>query len=176
MKRLSIYASALFLSLAFYSCDKDGTVIESEMSEDHPIPTTDYTAIGFKYGESFASGVLEVKDTVASAYASAEKGFPYDSLTFCKMLTPALAACQWSYEKYMQAAEADSIFGDWESGFLDGCSKKANIDKLTISSLLNKYKEVDMANVSDKANIQKAFDISKLIGGKQAKLVNQKVL
>ena len=177
MKRFTIPVAAMLLSFSLFSCEEDGTIAENpDMTEEHPIPTTDYTALGYKYGESFGAGSLQVRDTVAAAYASAEKGFPYDSLTFCKKMTPALAACQWPFEKYIKASMADSTFAAWEAGFIDGCAKAIGKDKLVVNSLLNEFKEVDMNDVSSNTNIQKVLHMSMILGGKQPKLVNQKVL
>lgn len=137
---------------------------------------TDYKALGKRYGEQFGNGIKGIKDTVASAYASAEKGFPLDTLTFVKMLTPTLANCQFPHEKYLAAAEVDSTFLDWETGFMEGCIKNANTSKQSIEKIIDKYAEINMTNVSDLENIQKAFDIAVLMGGRQAKLAKQKVL
>ncbi|MCQ2195003.1 MAG: hypothetical protein MJZ28_08665 [Paludibacteraceae bacterium] len=178
MRHLSIYATALISALALCACEKDGTEVENPEITDRiqPIPTTDYKAIGKARGESFASGVLEVKDVVTDAYNAAQRGFPYDSLTFCKNMTPALASCQFSFKKYMEASENDSIFSSWNEGFSQGFREKTGKDDLTMNSLLNTYREIDMDSVANKSNIKKVIEMALRLGGQQPKITDQKVL
>lgn len=175
MKRFTIFAGAMLLGLALASCDKDGTHVEIE-DEDVPKPLNpDLKSQGLKSGELFGNGVMAIKDTVATAYESARKGFPYDTLAFIKMITPALADCQWPFEQYKKAASTDSTFQEWEAGFMEKSTEQTRVDRLTISAMLNKYKMINMSDLTDRENIQKAFDIAKLLGGKQAELVNKRV-
>ncbi|MCK9156517.1 MAG: hypothetical protein M0P12_10470 [Paludibacteraceae bacterium] len=179
MKNLIFFTSLLLAgSSLLYSCDKDGEKVENEMSTEYPMPTSDFYKLGYGEGENFGKGLLAIKDTVNVAYKSAEKGFPFDSLTFKGMLVPTISACQRSFELY-QKNSLDSLksAADWKTGFIKAGMEKIGInDTAMMNRILKFYSQMDTDSIINSSNIQNAFEIVKIQGGKLPKLTNEKVL
>lgn len=177
MKNLIFFTALLLAGSSLLSSCDDGKEVENEMSMEHPMPTSDQQQLGFVQGEVFGNGLLAIKDTVNVACQSAAKGFPFDTLTFKGMISPPISVGQRAFEMYT-SKKADSVnFGEWKRGFFKAGMEKIGIsDSSKMEKIIEFYSLMDTDGIINSSNIQNAFEIAKIQGGKQAKLTNEKVL
>jgi hypothetical protein len=66
---------------------------------------------------------------------------------------------------------------DWKTGFIKAGMEKIGInDTATMNRILKFYSQMDTDSIINSSNIQNAFEIVKIQGGKLPKLTNEKVL